>query len=94
MEPGGIHTESQVELSDCHDLESIMNTKIPCEEVEMYDDYCDACHPSGICYMCDWIPIRVEYWGTYCTEYDSPVTIWEKGGKSTADAAIDEDDLQ
>lgn len=94
MEPGGIHSESQAELSNCHDLESIMKMDFPCAEVEIYEDYCDACHPSGVCYMCDWKPIRVEYWGSYCTEYDTPVTVWEKGGISTADADIVEDDLQ
>jgi len=92
MEPGGIHTEGQAELSNCHDLESIMKMDFPCSEVELYD-YCDACHPSGVCYMCDWKPVRVEYWGSYCNEYDTPVVVWSKGGEAQTDN-IQEDDLQ
>lgn len=80
-------------MSNCHELESIMCMDFPCAEVEIFEDYCDACHPSGVCYMCNWIPIRVEYWGTYCTEYDTPVTVWSNVAEAQTDN-IQEDDLQ
>ncbi len=81
-------------IDNCERLRNLMRPLFPCSEVviEKEGGYCEAHHPDMFYSFCDWEPIQLNYYGSYCQEYEQPVVVWKRGGENQP-VDIQEDDL-